>query len=242
MRVGRHQRRWTRRANSGGRYFNRCFFSISIFLALNKLILIIILSYAFQQNLDKASPRQCRHLDFIGQFTIDIRHIAGCENVPADFLSRVEPISHHQPYDQKSLAEAQAEDQELQALLTSENRSSLQLEKVQIPETNISLYCDVSTAKPRPFYELLQGWSPPITSGRPSRRIAHFGLAPATAAKSPKPLAPPYDGPYEVLFRKPKIYKLKIKKRSTWVSIDRLKPAFTSEGPMFSQDPNLASQ
>ncbi|UYV65202.1 hypothetical protein LAZ67_3003566, partial [Cordylochernes scorpioides] len=109
------------------------------------------LTYAFQQNLDKASPRQCRHLDFIGQFTTDIRHIAGCENVPADFLSRVEPISHHQPYDPKSLAEAQAVDQELQALLTSENRSSLQLEKVQIPETNISLYCDVSTEKPRPF-------------------------------------------------------------------------------------------
>ncbi|UYV71144.1 hypothetical protein LAZ67_8001871 [Cordylochernes scorpioides] len=109
------------------------------------------LTYAFQQNLDKASPRQCRHLDFIGQFTTAIRHIAGCENVPADFLSRVEPISHHQPYDPKSLAEAQAVDQELQALLTSENRSSLQLEKVQIPETNISLYCDVPTAKPRPF-------------------------------------------------------------------------------------------
>ncbi|UYV77432.1 hypothetical protein LAZ67_15001006 [Cordylochernes scorpioides] len=72
-----------------------------------------------KQNLDKASPRQCRHLDFIGQFTTDIRHIAGCENVPADFLSRVEPISHHQPYDPKSLAEAQAVDQELQALLTS---------------------------------------------------------------------------------------------------------------------------
>ncbi|UYV79706.1 K02A2.6-like [Cordylochernes scorpioides] len=160
------------------------------------------LTYAFQQNLDKASPRQCRHLDFIGQLTTDIRHIAGCENVPADFLSCVEPISHHQPYDPKSFAEAQAVDQELQALLTSENRSSLQLEKVQIPETNISLYCDASTVKPRPFvpascrpiifsayhnlshpeYELLQGWSPPITSGRPSRRIAHFGFAPATAA------------------------------------------------------------
>ncbi|UYV60238.1 hypothetical protein LAZ67_1000518 [Cordylochernes scorpioides] len=106
------------------------------------------LTYAFQQNLDKASPRQY-------------------------FLSRVEPISHHQPYDPKSLAEAQAVDQELQALLTSENLSSLQLEKVQIPETNISLYCDFSTAKPRPFYELLQGCSPPITSGWPSRRIAH---------------------------------------------------------------------
>ncbi|UYV82203.1 hypothetical protein LAZ67_21001326 [Cordylochernes scorpioides] len=91
------------------------------------------LTYAFQQNLDKASPRQCRHLDFIGQFTTDICHIAGCENVPADFLSRVEPISHHQPYDPKSLAEAQAVDQELQALLTSETRSHYNWKKPFVP-------------------------------------------------------------------------------------------------------------
>ncbi|UYV83918.1 hypothetical protein LAZ67_X000606 [Cordylochernes scorpioides] len=51
------------------------------------------------------------------------------ETVPADFLSHVEPISHHQPYDPKSHAKAQAIDQELQDLLTSENRSSLQLKK-----------------------------------------------------------------------------------------------------------------
>lgn len=32
---------------------------------------------AFQQKPDKASPRQLRHLDFIGQFSTDLRHVSG---------------------------------------------------------------------------------------------------------------------------------------------------------------------
>ncbi|XP_052890336.1 uncharacterized protein K02A2.6-like [Anopheles moucheti] len=48
------------------------------------------LVYAFKQSLDKASPRQARHLDFIGQFSTDIRHVEGKENVTADLLSRIE--------------------------------------------------------------------------------------------------------------------------------------------------------
>src|SRR5436190_13189616 len=40
-------------------------------------------------------------------------------------------------------------------------------------------------------------------------------------------LQPPYDGPYEVLNRGPKTYKIKIKNKAVNVSIDRLKPAYT---------------
>jgi len=46
------------------------------------------LSFAFHQKPEKCTPRQFRHLDFIGQFTTDIRYIAGSENITADALSR----------------------------------------------------------------------------------------------------------------------------------------------------------
>lgn len=51
------------------------------------------LTFAFMQKSDKCSPRQFRYLDYIGQFTTDIRHVPGGENVVADALSRVQAIS-----------------------------------------------------------------------------------------------------------------------------------------------------
>lgn len=39
------------------------------------------------------SPRQTRHLEFIAQFTTDIRHISGKEYVVADALSRTDEVS-----------------------------------------------------------------------------------------------------------------------------------------------------
>jgi cleavage and polyadenylation specificity factor subunit 1 len=48
------------------------------------------LTFAFHQKRDKCSPRQFNHLDFIAQFTTDIRHISGQDNIVADTLSRVE--------------------------------------------------------------------------------------------------------------------------------------------------------
>jgi cleavage and polyadenylation specificity factor subunit 1 len=47
------------------------------------------ITYAFQQKRDKCSPLQFNHLHFITQFTTDIQHISGQDNV-ANTLSRVE--------------------------------------------------------------------------------------------------------------------------------------------------------
>ncbi|CAG9571773.1 unnamed protein product [Danaus chrysippus] len=41
------------------------------------------------------------------------------------------------------------------------------------------------------------------------------------------PLTPPYDGPYEVLKKHEKYFKIKMPLRTAVVSLDRLKPAFT---------------
>ncbi|KAL0278465.1 UNVERIFIED_CONTAM: hypothetical protein PYX00_000283 [Menopon gallinae] len=51
------------------------------------------LTYAFLQKPDKCSPRQFKYLDYVGQFTTDIRHVSGKDNVVADALSRVEAIT-----------------------------------------------------------------------------------------------------------------------------------------------------
>lgn len=51
------------------------------------------ITYAFFQRNDKCSPRQFRHLDFISQFTTDIRHVSGKDNVVADSLSRIDSVS-----------------------------------------------------------------------------------------------------------------------------------------------------
>ena len=108
------------------------------------------LTFAFSQKRDKCSPRQFNHLDFVSQFTTNIRHIPGQDNVVADALSRVETISAPVAHD--ALAAAQKGDEELQTLLVSD--TALQLDKVLIPGTTVELYCDTSSGKPRPYVPL----------------------------------------------------------------------------------------
>jgi hypothetical protein len=73
------------------------------------------LTFAFSQKPEKCSPRQCRQLDLISQFSTDIRHVKGEQNIIADFLSRIEAITKAD-FDHNLLATMQEQDPELQTL------------------------------------------------------------------------------------------------------------------------------
>jgi cleavage and polyadenylation specificity factor subunit 1 len=91
------------------------------------------ITHAFQQNRDNCSPRQFNHLDFVAQFTTDIRHISGQDNVVADALYRVESVTAPPFYD--ALAASRDSDDEFRTLLGS--TTALRLEKLPIPGTTV---------------------------------------------------------------------------------------------------------
>ncbi|GBM18433.1 hypothetical protein AVEN_66802-1 [Araneus ventricosus] len=73
------------------------------------------LIFAFHQKIEKAAPRQARQLNYISQFSTDIKYIKGENNIVADTLSRLTEVSSID-YDQ--IADAQTEDEELKSLQT----------------------------------------------------------------------------------------------------------------------------
>jgi cleavage and polyadenylation specificity factor subunit 1 len=105
------------------------------------------LTFAFHQKRDKCSPRLFNHLDFISQFTTNIPHISGQDNIVADALSRVEVLTA--PVIHDGLATAQTGEDKLRTLLVSS--TTLQLKKILIPGTTVKLYRDTSSGKPRPY-------------------------------------------------------------------------------------------
>lgn len=102
------------------------------------------LVHAFEQKLERASPWQFRRLDFIGQFTTDIAHVSGEDNIVADTLSRVESVAV--AVTPVELAQAQTEDEQL-----SQVRRKLRLRRLQLHDSNVSLYCDVSSGIIKPY-------------------------------------------------------------------------------------------
>ncbi|GBM76229.1 Transposon Tf2-11 polyprotein [Araneus ventricosus] len=106
------------------------------------------ITYAFSQKIEKLSPRQINHLNFFAQFNVDIKHISGKDNVVADALSRIESISTY-PLAYEDFARSQQDGEELDLLLKL--HTSLTLQKMQVLNTDVMLYCDISTQVIRPY-------------------------------------------------------------------------------------------
>ena len=96
-----------------------------------------------QADTPRQNARQARHLALISEYTTDIQHIAGTENIVADTLSRVQinaVFQHAQHIDWTRFAEAQKSDVAVQAL--AEGASSL---KIELRNYNgVDILCDVS--------------------------------------------------------------------------------------------------
>ena len=110
------------------------------------------LCYAFRAKLDRYSPREVRHLDYISQFTTTIHHIAGTDNTVADALSRIAiesldttPLPN---IDLEVIANSQKLDSELDELRSN---SSIKLEEVPISISQGTIICDVSTGVARSY-------------------------------------------------------------------------------------------
>lgn len=79
--------------------------------------------FAFRQKPDKASNRQARQLDFVGQITTDIRHIVGKDNIVADLLSPIAAIQTVPSLDFDALADDQKTDDELRNIQKGKSKN-----------------------------------------------------------------------------------------------------------------------
>ena len=128
-------------------------------------------------NSDKWTPRQTRQLSFISEFTSDIRHVDGKDNVVADALSRIHSFSAVTPtLDYTELAAHQNADQETQALRTA--TTSLKLVDITPPRSRHLILCDMSLGFPHPVvpislrrrvFDILHSLSHP--GCRPTKRL-----------------------------------------------------------------------
>lgn len=106
------------------------------------------LTTTFLKNKDSYTPRQMRHMDYIAQFTTDIRFVKGADNAPADAPSRnISALTSSAIY-YAAIAADQTNDAKLQRLL---NNPNLQMKKIVLPDAQVSLYADTSTDTLRPY-------------------------------------------------------------------------------------------
>ena len=99
------------------------------------------------------TAQQTWHLSYISEFTSDIRHVSGKQNVVADALSRAYvgklTVRNLPNIDMKVFREEQINDPELHALQTAV--TSLKLEQFEVADTKEYIVCDVSTGNVRAY-------------------------------------------------------------------------------------------
>ncbi|KAL1512451.1 hypothetical protein ABEB36_002041 [Hypothenemus hampei] len=109
------------------------------------------LIYAFKTNHNASSretTRRARQLEFISQYTTTIKYLKGQDNEAADALSRIQGISLTTFINYEDMAKDQRNDEELEKL---RRENQLHLQELQFPALKLSLTCEVSTGKFRPY-------------------------------------------------------------------------------------------
>nr|VZI09943.1 unnamed protein product [Spirometra erinaceieuropaei] len=109
------------------------------------------LTYTLKAKSDRYSPREVRHLDYISQFTADIRYVRGSDNVVADALSRPDINTLTSDFDLAKLADLQSGDKTIDDLRST---TTLQLRDAPLPASPGTILCDCSTGTPRPVVPL----------------------------------------------------------------------------------------
>ena len=109
---------------------------------------------AFYSRSDQVILRRARQLSFIFEFTDDVVHIKGDDNIVPNALSKIE-INHEINYisvlqndiDYKIVAEAQQKDDYIQNVIDESTKSSLNLQEFTINDSMTKIICDTSKSK-----------------------------------------------------------------------------------------------
>lgn len=123
------------------------------------------LTFALLKSSEPQTDRQARQLSLISQYTSNIFHVKGKENIVADTLSRCVPSEHENCpdnndinsvnvvsssslIDYSALANDQIDDPSVQAF---RNNNHFEVQDIRIIGSDKTLLCDVSTARSRPI-------------------------------------------------------------------------------------------
>ena len=113
------------------------------------------LTFALRSKPDKYSPCETRRLDFISQFTNDIRHISNEQNAAADALSRL-PINSLFSLSDIDLRQMALDQPRLDTLdLSSPEFATCKFAYLPVPTADTQIICDTSTDAPQPFAPMI---------------------------------------------------------------------------------------